>query len=330
MAYSVCKIKNISGEIKQLHEKEFAIDEIFTIADEKRQGWANNDDVLKAIAEGIFEIHDEVSVISGIAEQIKWLQLHFPKEVQPISDLTCEWACIKNFYNSNTPACTMHYFEKPDRYYIWIEYREQKFYLPNLMKNTSDCTDFETNFKSKCNIHEATKVRITTCKVGRKLHDRYISFTTADQNCFDNTDFNNDSYGDITYKMYKWVNDERVLTTNNLEADETWIEFEPAWDYEISRGAIDIPSTLAGLNDNAWEIHVIAVPDIAKQYGGTIELIANPRLKFRKGKTVQTDSSMHPAEMLYNATYHTNKIRFIIMHPQAAQSEFQINLKLYK
>jgi len=252
----------------------------------------------------------------------------FYAEVTTQSEIICAWACMVNFFNNNALA-SMQYFEMPNSYYIWIEYRLQKLLIPSLVKNTDDCNDFEANYKHKCNLAEAPKVRITTCKIGRKLHDRYISLTTASQDTFDNTNYNYEDYGDVTYKMYKWVNEERVLTTIDLEAEETWIEFMPSWNYEISSGSIDLPAILPGDNDNLWELHVIAAPDVAVENGGSIELIANPRIKFKKGKTITVDSSMHPAEMLYSI-YNTNKILFILTHPAGQQAEFQINLKLYK
>ena len=82
--------------------------------------------------------------------------------------------------------------------------------------------------------------------------------------------------------------------------------------------------------DDAWEIHVIGVPDLPSSVGGSVDFIANPRIKWIRDKHLDIDASLNPAELKYNATYHTNKIRFILKHPVGVQTEFQINLKVFK
>jgi hypothetical protein len=74
MSLLVCKIKNISGEIQQLHLKEFIIDEIYDIPSNEQSQWANNDDVIIAISNRFFEIHNENGPISSISDQINWLK----------------------------------------------------------------------------------------------------------------------------------------------------------------------------------------------------------------------------------------------------------------
>jgi hypothetical protein len=258
MAYSICKIKNISGEVKQLHEKEFDIDEIFTITDDKRHSWAYNDDVIKALSDEYFEIHNSIEAISGLAEQLRWLQNSIPVDVE---------------------------------------------------------------------VTDRVEARTVNCKLGRKLHNRYITFTTSDQDNYDNTNWKDEDFGDLTYIM-KDVNGD--TTTVEADCKETWLDWEPSFDYEIFGGGIFVPAELDGSNDDAWEVHVVAVPDIPTAYGGSIDFIANPRIKWVKGTWLTVCSANNPAELLYDATYHTNKIRFVVKHPVGAQTEFQLNLGLYK
>lgn len=63
------KIKNISGEIRQLHENEFQIDELLDITD---RDWYI-DSVISAIVDGDFEIHNTSGLVGNIAEQLKYL-----------------------------------------------------------------------------------------------------------------------------------------------------------------------------------------------------------------------------------------------------------------
>lgn len=76
-------IKNVSGEVKQLHIKEFAIDEVYEILEADRKNWANNDDVIVAITNEDFEIHNHLGAISGINNQINHL-----KSIAPIDSKT--------------------------------------------------------------------------------------------------------------------------------------------------------------------------------------------------------------------------------------------------
>lgn len=75
MAFSECKIKNISGSIKTLHGKEFAINEIYQIQDTHRVSWATDDNVITAITDENFQIHDGGNnAVSGLNNQIDLLK----------------------------------------------------------------------------------------------------------------------------------------------------------------------------------------------------------------------------------------------------------------
>jgi len=218
-----------------------------------------------------------------------------------------------------------------------------------IVNDGTDDLDFEEGVVwLSGNYTEATvlnriEARTVNCISGRKLHARYISFKTADDQNFDNTGINNQDFGDVTYKMYKWVNDSRVLTTTESEAEETWIIFQPAFSFEISGGDVDVPATLSGTED-LWELHVAGNMTLDIATSGAvprIDLIANPRCKFKKGQNVGVDSSLNPAEMPYNdpsasypltggLPYPTNEIVLVIKHPAGAQAEFQLHLQLYK
>lgn len=325
----IVKIKNNDNINHTWCGQEIIPEEYYTVEADKILMWATDSQLLTDIGNELAVVNDGTNDLLDINGAISYLKNTIPTSVNPTSDFVCQWTCMKNFLATN-PLATLNYFETPLYYYLWISFRDQKFYIPQLTKSTDDCTDFETNYKAIANTQEAPKVRITTCKLGRKLHSRYVSFTTSDQDNFDNTDWNEEDYGDIVYKMYKWVNDERVLTTTGTEAEETWIDFEPEWSYEICSGSVTIPDSLTGEEQNLWELHVIAVPDVPEIYGGSVNFIANPKLKFNTGETIGIDSSMHPAELLHSDTYHTNKLRFIFKHPAGAQSEFQIQFKLYR
>ena len=201
---------------------------------------------------------------------------------------------------------------------------------------------FDVNIKD-----ERIETRTVNCQKGRKLHARYISFITASNQTFDNTGINNQDFGDVTYKMYKWVEGSRVETTTDSEAEETWIIFVPPFSYEICGGDVDVPEDLPvdqQADLDLWELHVAANMTLDIVTSGTVprtDLIANPRAKFKKGKNVGVDSTLNPAEMPYNdpaqsypltggLPYPTNEICLVVKHPAGKQAEFRLHLQLYK
>ena len=81
--YSICKIKNLTGEITTLNGHEFQVDEIYTIQDVVRLHWASSDSVITAITNEDFQIHNGSAAINGISNQIDWLKQNSPQEVTP-------------------------------------------------------------------------------------------------------------------------------------------------------------------------------------------------------------------------------------------------------
>lgn len=74
MAYSICFIKNISGEEKTINNKIFAIDERYQILDNERISWATNDAVIIGIATGSLSVFNCCGEVEGISNQIDWLK----------------------------------------------------------------------------------------------------------------------------------------------------------------------------------------------------------------------------------------------------------------
>lgn len=252
--------------------------------------------------------------------------LEITGSVTSTGEITLSWAQLKIFYDTYKAVCQINYVDMSAYYFIWVNFRGQEIYCPELLK--ADAGVFEASYKAYCNILENERSRITTCKQGRKYHSRYISFDTAtDTDQFDNTDYLDQDFGDVTYTM-RDING--AITTDKTLCKETHLDFEPHFDFELSGGTIDIPTSFAGNDDDAWELHVLAVPDIPAASGGCIVFIANPHLKWYKGKSLGVDASLNPSDMKYSATYHTGKIRVIIKHPLGALSNFQANFKLFK
>ena len=278
----------------------------------------------KAILDVIVTNHTGES----LPEDIKEVEIANALDMTP-GDLVITWTQMKSFYDSISSTCMLNYIDLTCHYYIWLKFQDQKMYVPALVKGTAECTQFEASYKSKCNIAEWPRVRTTTCKSGRKMHNRFVTFKTACSDPewqFDNTDENNNDFNDLTYIM---KDASGHTTTDFTICKETWLDWMPSWDYELSGGSFFVPSTLPGNLDD-WEVHVIAVPDIPAQYGGYIRFISNPRIKWLLNGSLEIVSDNNPSELKYSATYKTNKIRFIVKHTMGQSSEFQFSLRLFK
>lgn len=330
-------IRNNTSEIKNWI-KEFQPNEEWTIPSDSPGlaiKYANHNPLLIAIANEEASIGDSEKFFTTIAEQMHWLLGSVPASVNTTSELIVNWTQLKYIYSSMSGFVQLYYVEFESYYYIWSMVNNQKLFIPQLTKGSNECVDFENTAKSGANQKEAFRTRITTCKIGRTLHDRYITFKTASQDDYDNTDFKDRDFNDVVYWMKKkhfnestgqW---EWITTLDPAECDETWLDWECTHTFEIYGGYLDIPSALTG-DENKWEGHVVALPDIPEVLGGEIILISNPRLKFKKNQSLFIDASLNPKELQYSSVYHTNKIRTIIKHPRGEQVEFQINFKIFK
>lgn len=237
------------------------------------------------------------------------------------------WELLKNFIDQNSSVLQVSYIDLGDRYDVWGQLRGYTIITKDLLKGGSECSDFETCYKLRANIQEADRVRITTCRIGRTLHDRFITFVTSDQDNFDNSDWKKQDLGDVTYSM---KDADGNTTTDNSLACETHISFYPQWDYEISGGHIDVPLSLSGNNDDLWEIHVVGAPDIPVESGGSKQFVCNPRVKWCKGQKLCIDADLNPKDVTGAVNQYARKILVLVMHPVGAQSEFQVRLKLYR
>ena len=246
-------------------------------------------------------------------------------EVNSTAELIVNWTHLKTFHMSNL-GCYMNCMEFDTYYYVWMCFRNQKFYIPQLLKGTPDCTDFETSFKSSCNIPAAPEMRLSTCRYGRRVHSRFISIHTATANGYNNDNYLDIDQGDVIYIM---VDADKNVTTNPSLCKETWLDWEPLYSYEVAGGDIAIPATLPGDQD-AWALHVIGAPDYPAAYGGSVQFICNPRLKWAVGTTLIEDESLNPANTNYVPGYHFTKVRWMLKHPVGEVAEFQIHMRIFR
>lgn len=331
----IVKIKNIQNEADTYCGQTILPNEYYQLQDEHELETFAEDSKVK---QHLWATPAKILVNNGnidlnAPDGDRWLdseviEINNMSEATP-GDLVVTWSQMKSFYDIVSTSCMINYIDLSSHYYIWLKFQDQKIYVPELVKETEECIQFETSYKSKCNIPEWPRVRTTTCKAGRKMHCRYITFKTA---CgdpewqFDNTDYRDIDFNDVTYTMKDASGN---TTTDYTICKETWIDFFPTFTYELSGGSLFVDSNLTG-DLWMWEAHVVAVPDIPANLGGCITFIANPRVEWIKGSFMEIVADNNPSELKYDATYKTNKIRTIIKHPIGAQANFQLSFRIFK
>jgi hypothetical protein len=198
----------------------------------------------------------------------------------------------------------------------------------------SDQYDFEQNYKPSGNgrldlrdADGAIRSQPKYAASGWLHHSHYIEFQTSQLNGFYNRDYACVDRGFITAKYY---DDEDTLLTTQQQLDtdcvKTVIDWEPDYDYEIRGGAIRILTS--PLSDaRLW---VVAVPDVAEEYGGSIEFIGGLNIRYLDSGQVNDEDSRVTKLLSYNAQYHSNKLRFIVTHAAGDNIDIMISLKLFK
>jgi hypothetical protein len=113
---------------------------------------------------------------------------------------------------------------------------------------------------------------------------------------------------------------------NLATATKTILDFEPPHDYEIIGGSLRTVTSI----DTDMRLWIVAVPDISAAYGGSKEMASNINLRYLTPGNVYDVDGRVSKYLSYNATYHTNKLRFIFTYPAGTTEELSITLEHYK
>lgn len=170
----------------------------------------------------------------------------------------------------------------------------------------------------------ATLYRLKMAPTGWTYQLASMEVTTSLLNSGISLEYTGASRNDLMVKFYD-ASMVELTTKTTLDAScvVTVFDFEPTFDYEVIGGFVTIhemPTT----DVRMW---VIAVPDVPASMGGSKIMANGPNFRFTK--TVNTDGRV-AKRLLYNATYHTNKLRFLVRHAAGAQHNFMLNLEYYK
>jgi len=242
------------------------------------------------------------------------------------------WTAFKSFVQAR--GLSIQFIESSTSYNL-IAFDDSFILECFLIKDPSDTTDlldFENNFKSNGNkqlenkdVDGAVLGRLKIAKSGAIFQLNGFSFESSVVGSGNCVDVNGNDLGFVTLKLYKaddsLITDQSIADTDCVKSVLDW---EPTFNFEIIGGLIeqvDPPS------ENI-KLFVIGVPDIPENYGGSAVFVNNINIKFIKDALL-LDGRV-PKYMIYNSSYHTNKFRFILIHPAGFKHQLQIALTLFK
>lgn len=245
------------------------------------------------------------------------------------------WSALKEFCISR--SLPVQWVEDSEFYYLAAgdRYFQLECQLNKLNPN-EDFQDFETNYKTAFVVDQldtdgAQIVRQKAAKKGWTYTVIPIEFQTSrlSDSVYSKHYEGTDRSG-ISLKAYNnsdvEVTTPGIANVNYASIVKTVIDFEPEYDYEVIGGFIRT------INDISSDIRlwIVAVPDISAGSGGSKEMVSGLNLNYMKPENVYFVDGRVTKFLSYNATYHTNKLRFILKYPAATNENVVINIELYK
>ena len=250
-----------------------------------------------------------------------------------------DWTNLKAL--STSKAIPLQYVEGPTVYTVYAVDESFVTYcvIDKSPSDTTDLDDFVNNYKAISNIplnqqdtDGAKIVRIKAAKRGWTYCALPFEFSTSrlgSTDLYSKMADGTDRSG-ISMKIYN-ASDVEITTPGLLGANlatavKTVIDLEPAYDYELIGG------TLRTLTDilSDMRLWIIAVPDISAASGGSKEMAGGVNLRYLSpGNEYHVDGRVSKS-LTYSATYHTNKLRFILKYPAGEVETIAVTVEMYK
>jgi hypothetical protein len=165
--------------------------------------------------------------------------------------------------------------------------------------------------------------RVKVTQTGWNYQLVAVEIETSKQNGAYCKDHDGNAVTWFTHKMYDANGAE---TQTELDAVKTVVDFEPPFDYEILGGTLRQKS----VPDSDMYYSVIGVPDVPANYGGSKVFVQAVDLTFIGTGTELKADGRAPKRLIYSPIYHTNKLRFQILHEAGKQHKFLQCLEFFR
>lgn len=256
--------------------------------------------------------------------------------------IKADWSSLKSFTDAR--GLSIQYVDYNGNYYLTAI--DGPFEVETLISQeldgdgnkSSDCIDFETNYKANGNKRQsqfdtdgANIVRLKAAKAGWSFLAIAPEITTSTLSgslyCKDSA--GNDISG-ISCKIYDANNDEittaGVLNANLNTCVKTVLDIELPYDYELIGGALRVSSNPA----QDLRLWIVGAPDIPAMYGGSKEFASGINLKFLAPDSSFDIDGRVTKYITYNEGNHSGKVRLLLKHAAGLSVNMQIVMHLYR
>jgi hypothetical protein len=230
------------------------------------------------------------------------------------------------------------YSDKGDRYELYGPDRNGILWHASILKEDPagvDQAEFEVTYKSTFNgkiidqqldSDGAPMSRIKVAPSGWNFNLRGIDFATSTGGSLVNRDTSNADLGDVAVKYYDaegaLLTDQGALAT----CVKTIVDIEPPYDIYVAGGKLRL---LTQPNEDV-RLSVVGVPDVPALAGGSKGFVQNINLRYIPVSEGVNADGRAAKWLQYNATYHTNKLRFILYHGAGFAAAMEILIETYK
>jgi hypothetical protein len=245
--------------------------------------------------------------------------------------LEITWPEIKTFLIDR--SLSANYVEFTDMYIITGVDGYLSFFCKLRKDNSTDQTDFETNFKPDGNktlqpkdVDNTNLSRTKITKTGWHFQLHGMEMTTGLLNGVYNKDKNGNDLGFAVIKFYD-INDLELTTQVNIDAScvKTVITWEPTEDIEVIGGILE-QAAAPNTNVRMW---ITAIPDVPLVYGGNVPF-TNGGINLRYLPNTLDLDGKTPKELKYDNVNHTNKFEITLKHDAGVQHTLLLLFKLFR
>ena len=258
-----------------------------------------------------------------------------------------DWSTFKDFVDDRD--LSIQYIEHTNCYDLWASDRIMS-YTCDLAKNTSDATDFETNYKSdgnkkiaKYDIEGHAEFKRVIALDAMHYEPRSLDFITSKLNSLYNRKhdgggiYNGTDYNDANMQFYDSSNTELVQGAEESDNDfqtrltanctKTLINFTPGFNYAIKSGILMLREEWS-YDGYVW---CVLAPHIPEGSGGQVPFLAGGyNMQFFPEKSYIRMDGETVFFIDQDLTYYSHRIGLIVKHSTGDQKGIQMIYEMYK
>jgi len=201
----------------------------------------------------------------------------------------------------------------------------------NDITDVSDGINYLKDIINPVDSDNAQLVRGKVAPTGWNYQHRSFEFETSKLSSFFEEEYDGSDPGFCTMTFLKddgqggltACADQADADSNCIQTEVTW---EPTFDIEMIGGDLRQLTTIA----TDMRLWIIAIPDLTPAQGGTKIFVNGVNLKFLDtSESVKVDGRASK-RLPYNATYHTNKFKYIFKHDAGTKHKLMLSMEFFR